>query len=91
MDSPQQLEVGGGAGYCQETRGTLGVTGVFTLNGDGFTGTCICHHRLKIILEICVVWGFPGGTSGKEPTCQCRKYKRLGFDPGVGKIPRKRA
>ena len=31
--------------------------------------------------------GFPGGTSGKEPTCQCRKHKRLGFDPRVGKIP----
>ena len=30
---------------------------------------------------------FPGGTSGKEPTCRCRRYKRLGFDPWVGKIP----
>jgi len=26
-------------------------------------------------------WGFPGGTSGKEPTCQCRRRKRHGFDP----------
>ena len=25
--------------------------------------------------------GFPGGTSGKEPTCQCKRRKRLGFDP----------
>ena len=31
--------------------------------------------------------GFPGGTSGKELTCQCRTHKRLGFDPWVGKIP----
>ena len=31
--------------------------------------------------------GFKGGTSGKEPTCQCRRLKRHGFDPGVGKIP----
>ena len=31
--------------------------------------------------------GFPGGTSGKEPTFQCRRYKRHGFDPWVGKIP----
>ena len=30
--------------------------------------------------------GFPGGTSGKERTCQCRKHKRYGFDPWVGKI-----
>ena len=29
----------------------------------------------------------PGGTSGKEPTCQCRKHKRWGFNPWVGKIP----
>ena len=31
--------------------------------------------------------GFPGGASGKEPTCQCRRWKRLGFNPWVGKIP----
>jgi len=34
---------------------------------------------------------FPGGTSGKEPTCQCRRYKRLGFYPWVGKLPWRRA
>ena len=34
---------------------------------------------------------FPGGTSGKEPTCQCRRLKRPGFDPWVGKIPWRRA
>ena len=31
--------------------------------------------------------GFPGGASGKEPACQCRKHKRCGFSPWVGKIP----
>ena len=30
---------------------------------------------------------FPGDTSGKEPTCQCRRHKRPGFDPWVRKIP----
>ena len=30
--------------------------------------------------------GFPGGTSGKEPSCQCRRCKRLEFDCWVGKI-----
>ena len=35
--------------------------------------------------------GFPGSASGKEPTCQCRRYKRCGFDPWVGKIPWRRA
>ena len=31
--------------------------------------------------------GFPGGDSGKGPACQCRRHKRHGFDPWVGKIP----
>ena len=25
--------------------------------------------------------GFPGGSSGKEPACQCRRSERCGFDP----------
>ena len=41
----------------------------------------IVHHCL----------GFPSGTSGKEPTCQCRKHKRHGFYPWVRKIPWRRA
>ena len=28
------------------------------------------------------LWGFPGGTSGKETACQCRRHKRLGLIPG---------
>jgi len=35
--------------------------------------------------------GFPGGVSGKELASQCRRHKRCGFDPWVGKIPWKRA
>ena len=31
-----------------------------------------------------------GGASGKEPTSQCRRCKRYGFDPWVGKIPWRR-
>ena len=34
--------------------------------------------------------GFPGGTSGKESACQCRKCKRRGFDPWVRKMPWRR-
>ena len=34
---------------------------------------------------------FPGGTSGKEPACQCRRCKRCRFNPWVGKIPLRRA
>ena len=35
-------------------------------------------------------WGFLGSTSGKEPACQCRRLKRPGFNPYVGKIPWRR-
>ena len=30
--------------------------------------------------------GFRGGPGGKEPVCQCRKYKKLMFNPRVKKI-----
>ena len=33
------------------------------------------------------IGGFPGGASGKEPAYQCRRCKRLGFDPWVRKSP----
>ena len=35
--------------------------------------------------------GFPGGATGKEPTCQCRTHKRnremWGSIPGLGRSP----
>ena len=33
----------------------------------------------------------PAGASGKEPNCPCRRRKRHGFGPWVGKIPWRRA
>ena len=35
--------------------------------------------------------GFPGGSLGKEPTCQCRRRKRPRFNPWDGKILWRRA
>ena len=35
--------------------------------------------------------GFPGGVSGKELVCQCRRYKRHRFDLWLRKIPWRRA
>ena len=29
----------------------------------------------------------PGWNSGKESACQCRRFRRLGFDPWIRKIP----
>ena len=37
-----------------------------------------------------ISWGFPSGANGKESICQCRRHKRLGFAPWVGKIPWRR-
>ena len=37
----------------------------------------LCMHSLNIL----------DGTSGKESTCQCRRYKRCGIGLWVGKIP----
>ena len=34
-----------------------------------------------------IKYPLPGGTSGKESVCQCRRCKRPRFDPWVGKIP----
>ena len=39
---------------------------------------CICHL-------VDPDWGFPCGTSGKEPVWQCRRWGLI--DPWVGKIP----
>ena len=32
------------------------------------------------------IFNFPGGASGKEPTCQCRRLKSHGFNHWVRKI-----
>ena len=34
-----------------------------------------------------MISGFPGGTSGKEPRCQCRRHKRCRFNPWVWEDP----
>ena len=48
----------------------------------------ISNDDLHIVQE---TMGFPGGASGKEPACQCRRPKRCSFHPWVGKIPWRRA
>ena len=34
--------------------------------------------------------GSPGSASGKEPVCQCGRYKKRGFNPWIRKIPWRR-
>ena len=43
---------------------------------------CICQKNHPSI---------PGSPNSKEPTCQCRRHKRCGFSPWVGKIPWRKA
>ena len=59
------------------------VAGCFSLKDEMLVLTA--HTCLYICVSVCL--GFPGGISGKEPACQCRRRKRPGFDPWVGKIP----
>ena len=35
--------------------------------------------------------GSPGGASGNEPACQCKRHNRPGIDPWVRKTPWRRA
>ena len=46
-----------------------------------------CTPRPNLPVTPGISSGFPGVTSGKEPACQFRRHKSLGFDPWVGKIP----
>ena len=48
------------------------------------------EKKVKFILLAVAMWGFPGGASGKEPTCQCKRLKRCRFNPWVRKIPWRR-
>ena len=60
---------------------------------------CVCSLSLCIYtsflqcnrinrMYVCVyIWDFPGSSSGKELTCQCR---RCGFDSWVRKVPWRR-
>ena len=59
-----------------------------TCPGAGAPSVILCRR----VIYTCERSGvFPGDTSGKELTCQCRRRKRRGFDPEVGKIPWRRA
>ena len=46
----------------------------------------IAEPKIVTLKLLCSDTGFPGGTSSKEPACQCRRHKRCRFNPWVGKI-----
>ena len=41
----------------------------------------IKSQSLETFVSQANTWGFPGGTSGKELACQCRKQNSYGFGP----------
>ena len=47
---------------------------------------CCFFRGVYLDLLEYILWK-ESGASGKEPACQCRRRKRLGFDPRSGKIP----
>ena len=47
--------------------------------------TSVCKMMSLLFNKLSFV-AFPGGASSKEPTCQCTRHKRWGFNPWVGKI-----
>ena len=51
---------------------------------------CLLDEKEKLWQGRATWMGFPGDVNGKEPTCQCRKCKKLRFDPWIGKILWKR-
>ena len=52
----------------------------------------INHLHVSVGLVCCPeVCGLPGGASHKEPTYLCRRHKRHGFDPWVGKMSWRKA
>ena len=44
-------------------------------------------ERLTLFSLLYLIYRPHGSLSGKGPACQCRRRRRLGFDPWVGKIP----
>ena len=56
-----------------------------------FYDIVIYNKITYIYVYIYNLWGFSGDPSGKEPACQCRRCKRLGFDSWVAKVPWRRA
>ena len=59
---------------------------------DGAKNGCKVAGQAPVNLGyVCGSGGFPGGPSGREPACQCRRLKRHWFNPWVWKIPWRRA
>ena len=52
---------------------------------DSFVLSACSLHSAQLRVS-----SLPGGASGKEPSCQCRRCKRCRFNPLIGRIPWRR-
>ena len=48
---------------------------------------CVCVCEVTRLALPPVVLGLPGGATGKEPACQCRRQRDTGSAPGLGRPP----
>ena len=48
------------------------------------------YNYIYFIYYVYIIYRIPGGASGKELTCQCRRRERQGFEPRSGRSPRGR-
>ena len=55
------------------------------INFSGSSSSCFCIVP-EFLVDINMRYGLPRWCSGKEPTCQCRRHRRPGLNPWVGKI-----
>ena len=84
-----------GSNFSIVTQDARAWCGGFSGSSDGKESACsegdpgLIHFlNLGVLFSCCSCnTDFPGGASGKEPACQCRRRKRHGFDPWVWKIP----
>ena len=54
-------------------------------NSQFLKRTLIFYAPQAFAYLIFCIQGFPDGTSGKEPTCHCRRHKDTGSVPGSGR------
>ena len=69
---------------CVMNQQSILFSSCFPLKKSAIVSNCFLY-------QIKPAGSFPGGTSDKELTCQCRRHKKCGFHPWVGKIPWRRA
>ena len=50
-------------------------------------GSCRPENAVRKYFPVTITMGFPGGTSSKEPSCQCRRLREAGSIPGLGRSP----